>query len=136
MRSSSQHHPNTITTLIIYYLQHKKQVNPLRTDLSHYIFSKNSLSTSYVFTSLTPIPYSAILLINSSPSIRSICCFPRFEASFFAALVNVPVVIKTPFSISIVKEPLKSRISPAPLFIHLTKSSSFSLGVALIPLKF
>ena len=60
------------------------------------------------------MPNSAILLMNSSPSIRSICCLPGLEASSFACLVKVPVVMRIPFSMLVVSEPRKSRISLAP----------------------
>lgn len=42
--------------------------------------------------------YHQIFKKNSSPSIKSICCFPEVDASSLAALVKIPVVIKTPFS--------------------------------------
>ncbi len=61
------------------------------------IFLKKSSSISYVVTGFTPMPYYAILEINSSPSIKSICCFPGLDASSLAAFEKVPVVIMTPY---------------------------------------
>lgn len=84
--------------------------------------------------SLTPIPNSINLFINSSPSIKSICCFPALQASSLAALVKEPVVIRTPFSMSVVREPLKSLISAAdtlPVYL-LHWNATLKLNIPLI----
>jgi hypothetical protein len=75
---------------------------------------KKASSTSYVLTSLTPMLCSANLFTKSSPSIKSICCFPEALASSLACFENRPVVMKSPFSILVVNDPLKSLISGAP----------------------
>ena len=60
------------------------------------------------------MPNSASFEMKSSPFMRSICCLPGFDASSIACLEKEPVVIKTPFSISVVSDPLKSLISEEP----------------------
>ena len=81
---------------------------------SHRFLNHSSLTvTLSTISRLTPRPSSFSFSANASPSTRSIGGAPSRVASFMAAGVKVPVVIKSPLSDRPTIAPRKSRIAPA-----------------------